>query len=1041
MKQGLKYLLKICFSVFALCMLATTTASAQTYNFREYSVEHGLPQSQVYCIFQDSKGYLWIGTFGGGVARYDGKKFTHLSEREGLSNNTVFAIAESNDGKIWFGTNHGISIYDGSTILKKDTSDGLAGIAAYSLHKDNDGVMWAGTSSGLSKYENNHFVSFNEKHGLKNTKIRALCSVGKKLWLGTNGGVYLYENEKFVNYSTGLPGTKIRSLLSDKQGKLWVGTETGLGFIEKGITTASNDSLLNNKIYSLFEDRGGNVWIGTENFGVVNFTKGEVINYNYSKGLPNNSIRTITQDTEGNIWFGSNGNGIIMFEGKSFVHYGAREGLANEIVMSFFEDQQKNMLFGSFGGGITRISANNKVDYFNEKNGLINNTVLSIAQKKDGTYIFGTYGGIAFNKDGKYTHLTSKEGLINDNVFTLHLDKSENLWIGTFGGLCKYDGTKFHYFGERENLSIYDIHESIDGTIWIGSSGGLSKYFKNELRYINDGPLKGNVVRTISEDNKGNLWFGTENGVVFYDKKNWKVINEKDGLSSNAVPFILVKDNYVWIGTNKGVDRLDIASFYKDEVVLNHYGKPEGFKGIECNQNAVLNDSKGFLWFGTVKGAARYNPRFDKINLHEPQTHIESLKLFLQDSDLKNYSDSESNKLLPTDLKLPHDKNHITFHFVGLSFKVPEKVKYKWKLEGFDKNWSPVSDQNEITYSNIPPGEYTFYVKAANNDGIWNSEPVAYSFAIDKPFWQRTWFILFCIVLFSTATRIAYKLRTKKLRDAKKELEKQVKTRTQQLEEANNKVAEKNKNITDSIIYAQRIQNAILPLEREIKHYLSNSFIFYRPKDIVSGDFYWFASVRNRLVLAIADCTGHGVPGAFMSMIGNDQLNQIVIQQRFVKPADILLHLNNGIKEALKQTDTEAKDGMDISVCVFDFAAKTIDYAGANRPLLIIRNSELIELQPDKVSIGGFTKENFTFKEHKVNILEGDTIYMFTDGYADQFGGEKGKKFMTRQLKQLLIQLALLPVNAQLTQIEISFDNWKKNLEQVDDVCVMGVRI
>lgn len=257
----------------------------------------------------------------------------------------------------------------------------------------------------------------------------------------------------------------------------------------------------------------------------------------------------------------------------------------------------------------------------------------------------------------------------------------------------------------------------------------------------------------------------------------------------------------------------------------------------------------------------------------------------------------------------------------------------------------------------------------------------------------------------------------------------------------------KNKDITDSINYAKRIQAAILPAVEDLQKQLSDSFIIYQPKDIVSGDFYWFAEKGNQLIVAIADCTGHGVPGAFMSMVGNDILTQIVIEKGITKPNFILTNLHEGVKKSLKQDSnaSNTKDGMDIAIVSFDKTNySNVEYAGALRPLWLIKNNskEIVEYKADKHSIGGaYTSDARGFTNHELKLSKGDSFYLSTDGYADQFGGEQGKKMMTKNMKELLIRIQGKTMTEQKVILENNFQSWKASREQVDDVLVFGVRI
>jgi serine phosphatase RsbU (regulator of sigma subunit) len=267
--------------------------------------------------------------------------------------------------------------------------------------------------------------------------------------------------------------------------------------------------------------------------------------------------------------------------------------------------------------------------------------------------------------------------------------------------------------------------------------------------------------------------------------------------------------------------------------------------------------------------------------------------------------------------------------------------------------------------------------------------------------------------------------------------------KNQDLHSKNNLIENQKKEITDSIEYAKTIQHAMLPTDSDIHEIFPQSFVFFKPKDIVSGDFYWFKKVNDLHFVAAVDCTGHGVPGAFMSMIGNDKLNFAVQEKGLTQASEILSELNKGVKDALKQNDSESKsrDGMDIALCVFDIKNDRVEYAGANRVLYKISNGTLTEYTPTKAAIGGFTSVDFDYKNNSLNYISGDIFYLFTDGYADQFGGNSGKKLMTKNLKQLLISVSKEPMLVQKEIIGKSFESWKGTYDQIDDVLVIGLKV
>ncbi|MBS1634606.1 MAG: SpoIIE family protein phosphatase [Bacteroidetes bacterium] len=263
------------------------------------------------------------------------------------------------------------------------------------------------------------------------------------------------------------------------------------------------------------------------------------------------------------------------------------------------------------------------------------------------------------------------------------------------------------------------------------------------------------------------------------------------------------------------------------------------------------------------------------------------------------------------------------------------------------------------------------------------------------------------------------------------------------LQAQKNEISEKKREIENSIQYAKGIQNAILPPLEELKQVFPDSFVFYQPKDVVSGDFYWFQKTDEHFYCIAADCTGHGVPGALMSIIGVDKIVQAIFEKKIFKPNDILSFLNREIKQVLKQHSDEAKqkDGMDIAVLRFNLKDHSVDFAGANRPLLIVRGGEMIEVKPDKIAIAGITPPDQEYKLTTVPLRSKDSIYIFSDGYADQFGGDNGKKFMTKNMKELFVSIASLGAKERGEKVKSTFYNWKEPYEQVDDVLVIGINL
>jgi len=333
---------------------------------------------------------------------------------------------------------------------------------------------------------------------------------------------------------------------------------------------------------------------------------------------------------------------------------------------------------------------------------------------------------------------------------------------------------------------------------------------------------------------------------------------------------------------------------------------------------------------------------------------------------------------------------------------------------------------------------------ACNEANVWSEATAYYTFKIIPPFWKTPWFYAVVAVLGLLTFYVVDKLRTAQLKKEKKVLEDKVQERTVELAHKNEELAEKNEDITASIRYAKRIQTAILPPTEIMQKHYPESFVFFRPKDIVSGDFYWMEQRNGTLLFTAVDCTGHGVPGAFMSIIGNNILTDVVGKKNILKPADILRELSKGVFETLRQTveDHEVKDAMDLAFCSIDVKTNKLQFAAAYNPLYIVRNGEILETKADRLAIGAFERlEDFSYQNHELDLQKGDTLYIFSDGFVDQFGGKKGKKFMNKRFRKMMLGMQEMNMSDQEQYLDERLLKWRGAHDQVDDILVIGLRI
>jgi ligand-binding sensor domain-containing protein/serine phosphatase RsbU (regulator of sigma subunit) len=1057
---------------------------AQTYSFKNYNTKEGLPQSQVLAIFQDHNGIMWFGTNSGGVGKFDGNKFITISDNDGLINNNVYSIAESNDNELLFGTAKGLSVYNGVTFKNYSEKQGLQNSWIFKLLKD-DGTIWIGTQEGVYQLQNGKIIPFRGDELLNKSSVYSMfMDADKNLWFATlqNGAIY-YNKKKneFKHFSTanGLMNDFIFSIGQRTNGDILVGTQTGLNCINKNMEVRKADEIAKNENISfscILSLNNENVLFGSHTEGVIGFDfnlKNRTCQYDISNGLTSNPIQCLFKDREDNLWIGTDGAGVFKYKNNKFVYYTKANGLPDNYVNAVAQDKRGRYWIALKSNGLCKVEGKEissyKVDVKNPDK-LPDNDINAILPTADDKLLFGTKDGLCIYDQGQFNTIKGF-GFRHSYVLSLFQDSKKTIWIGTNEGVYTYVNgvispvsiiNKFRQEGLQ--FLINCITEDKHGSLWFGTENGLIEYDRQGgCTLLNEKHKFHNVnVLSATIDNNKNLWFGTSEGLYNYNYESFSKISQKNGLSSNNVLFLQMDNlNRLIIGLNTGLDVLDMNDFYKDRISVKHFGKDDGLLTLEANFNAVFKDNTGRILIGTTDGLEIYNPKFDTKNTLEPLIKINQVKLFFGQENIFKYAKLDTMTQLPKNLSLSFSKNHLTFQFIGVSLSAPEKVMYQYKLEGLDNDWTPPTSKTEATYSSLPPGKYKFMLKAMNNDGIWNKEPAVFEFEISPPWYKTWWFYTICAIALISGISIYNYVRTKKLIADKQKLEKLVDERTKELRDEKEKVESINKEviqqktiiehknieITDSIKYAKNIQEALLPNLSNINNLFDSSFVLYMPKDIVSGDFYWFAKNGDTRFIAAVDCTGHGVPGAFMSIVGNTLLNEIVNEKKITHPGDILLELHKGVKIALNQNaqEFERRDGMDITLCSFNSNSGQIEYAGANRPLWIYRKNKNYGLEIIKASkfpIGGLElEENRVYENHTIAVDEGDCLYLFSDGYADQFGGPKGKKFMLTNLQKTLLGIVELPMQEQKQKLEMAFTDWKQDTEQIDDVLVIGIRI
>lgn len=1099
---------------------------AQQYHFRNYSIESGLPKSTIFSILQDSRGYLWIGTDGGGVCRFDGKEFVVYNDKKGLIGNTIRCILEDSKGNLWFATHHGISVYNGTNFINIGVNEGLPDAPVMKIFEDSKNNMWAGSAGkGLHKIkiintDSVEIFSINkEKYGISNNFIFDIAEADNKLYLALYyGGINVisfnsdtvFDIIKFDADYNQIPSNKILCVEKDLKNNLWFGSQDkGVFVLNKkslSITDEYNieNGFFDNSIWDIKLSNDGFLWFGGDKTGLIKQTNSGFKNYSTDNGLAGNQIYCLYEDSEGSLWAGTLDNGISQFLGEDFIHFTEKEGLNQ--VNAIEQDKFGIYWLATKGNGLLKLTFKNEIPvitYYNKNNGLLSNYLTSLSFDKDGVLWIGTDIGISKfdgNKFKNYTKLNNPK--LGSTVKALLCDSEGVIWCGTHSGIVWIDKNKYTEYEEKEKgytlfNQVQTIIEDNSGNIWFGTSGGLLKYNRIQFSYFDEVEgLLHKEINALRQDKYGNIWIGTNGGGLFKyfinteDSIPIKLIIDDRRLNSNIINSLLFLDsNTLIIGTDKGFNKLILDSL-QNIIQVFCYDDKNGFIGVESHLNSIFQDNAGSIWFGTVKGLTKYQPDREKTYFPAPKINITDIELFYKSVDWQTKTGNivpYFNK--PQTLILKYNENLLTFKFTGIYLYNPEKVTYKFLLEGIDQaEWSPVFSDNKITYPGLQHGKYTFKVIAYNDKGICNEKPSEFSFIINPPFWKRIWFIILCVI-FVIALIIAYiKYRERQLLYEKRVLEQKVKERTARIQEQKEEITKQrdeiaiqkdhieqmHKDVTDSIQYAQMIQRAILPSDSFIKDILKEHFIVFKPRDIVSGDFYWLSEIDHLKVIAVADCTGHGVPGAFMSLLGVSFLNDIVNKRRITISNEIINELRKYVISSFQNESGERKEGMDIALSVINSKTNELQFSGAYNSLFIVRkkkemntliiysnninveiepsveneNCYLYEIKADKMPVAFYPKmENFVC--NKIQLEKGDVLYMCSDGFADQIGGAGAKKYMAKPLKNYLISISEHPMTKQKELLNSEINNWMsfidpatcESFSQIDDIVFMGIRI
>ncbi|MGH9839420.1 MAG: two-component regulator propeller domain-containing protein [Blastocatellia bacterium] len=780
-----------------------------------WTVEDGLPQNSILAIIQTRDGYLWLGTWQG-LVRFDGVRFT-VFDRQNTSeikSNYIYAFCEDRQGNLWIGTWGGLLRFRDGKFTNYTTRDGLSGDAVKAIHEDRQGNLWIGTAGGgLNRFSGGRFTSFTSKDGLASDGVEAIHEDRNgNLWVGTWGGLSRFKDEQLITYTAkeGLPNHAVYSICEGQEGGLWLGASSGLYQFKDGKFTrfSEKEGLAHKSVRSVFQDREGNLWVGTEGGGLNRFQDGKFTQFTTKDGLSHDTVWPIYEDREGSLWVGTWG-GLNRFRDGILTVFTTKEGLSHDWTRSVCEDRSGNIWIGGYGGGVNRLK-DGRFTHYTKKDGLSGNIVDVIYADREGTLWVNTEdGGLSRFKDGRFTRYGVKEGLPHDLVSAIHEDREGNLWFGfPDGRLSQLKDGKVTVYGPQNGMSrIWLIYEDQKRNFWIALEDKLMLFREGEFI---DYPTRYSPFRVTSiyEDRDGNLWMTTRgDGLIRIKDGESVAYTTREGLPDNALTAVLEDGRgNLWLGSFRGifsVSRRELDDFARGKiraVAPVTYGKADGMRSVECNsqQPSGWKSKDGRLWFPTIKGLVVVDPDNTKLNTLAPPVSIEQVIFQSRPVDLGQRAE------------LPAGRRELEFHYTALSLLDPKKVRFKYRLEGYDEDWIEAGARRVAYYTGLSPGTYRFRVIACNNDGVWNETGAAFELYLRPHFYETRWFYALCALLSAALLVMAgiglYHRRVRWLRAREKKLAALVGERTRDLERAKQEVEEINQNLE------QRVQEGVKAL-------------------------------------------------------------------------------------------------------------------------------------------------------------------------------------------------------------------------------------
>jgi ligand-binding sensor domain-containing protein/serine phosphatase RsbU (regulator of sigma subunit) len=1054
---------KIKFSLL-LYFAIVTHAIAQQYMVENFANQHLLAESYVYTFVQDTGAYLWIGT-SDGLFRFDGTNLKLYTTADSLADNFITCSFKCKSG-IWFGHMNGsMSFFDGRKFTKIQPSV-VDKSSITEISGNNDGSVWAGTfSGGLIKFKDDFdyelfsfpaegFTLYSFRFITKNTFLAGSADGLKYCRIEESGKITI------LRQFTEVPKEPVRSIIkdigsdgyfiaTDNQG-IYHLTLNNKTFVVSRIDNQLQETL--SEIQCIVEDNKQNLWISTFGKGLYRLSlnkqglAGKLFRFDQNSGLSANNIKTLFCDRDENVWTGNFGKGISRLSARTITTEIFDKDNFGQNVNCIVSDNKYRWIGTEKGLLKTELDNPNQIEFYSANTEFKGSEITSIYIQNSQFLWIGTNnnGIFQFSIAGKkFTRFPLHDGILENSIISV-TGYDQHLWVGTKKGACDIDlsnNEKTWYTINQSGLphnAIKQIYTDSKKQTWIVTlSSSLTLIQKGKLKKINI-PSSSAIItlESITEDLHGNIWLGSGGqGIFLLQSDSIMNFTTKQGLFSDYCYSIIGdKQGFVWTGHRGGLSRINCTDFSIKAIAknVNNNNRPD------FNPNSVDCDRDGKIYFGYNGGLLCNNPEFENTRFLSPALHITAININNQEVEIQKK------------IKLYSGRYKIRFDFIGISLKEPESVRYQYRLKGYDNDWSEISQNTSATYPGLTEGIYVFEVNAASGDGITTPVPERIEIVIKTSIWKSLWFyiVVFLVVvslIFFYNKQLQHKHIAEKLILEQRVLERTLEIQRQkdEIEQQRDLINKKNIDITDSLKYARKIQSSINPPDELLDKLLPDHFLINKPKDIVSGDFCWYTQTNDKIIVTVADCTGHGVPGAMMSILGINSLNEIIINYGITEPSRVLEFLRLKVITSLSQhsKDSPSFDGINLGLCVIDQKTMSVQFSGAINNMVHIQDGVLNLIRADRIPIGVSDLEHKPFTDNEFQGKKGDVLYLFSDGFQDQFGGEREKKFSSKRFIDLLFSLHHKPIPEQKKELENTLSNWMGDNEQTDDITILGFRL